>query len=105
MLTIQTDGAASGPNLRIQASPSLSDLFAEALTDLGLSSDEQKIGPLGSDASLSCPSLLTCARSDFTPFLQHAGIASSNAGYTSSRSDPVYHYHSSYGASDLLELC
>lgn len=32
--------------------------------------------------------------SDFTVFLQHLGVAITNGGFSSTLSDPVYHYHS-----------
>jgi N-acetylated-alpha-linked acidic dipeptidase len=32
--------------------------------------------------------------SDFTPFLAYLGIASINTGFSSTRNDPVWHYHS-----------
>lgn len=32
--------------------------------------------------------------SDFTPFLQHVGIASADMGFGPKDGDPAYHYHS-----------
>ena len=43
--------------------------------------DSLGVGPLGSG-------------SDYTVFLQRIGVASSNGGFGSTLSDPVYHYHS-----------
>jgi hypothetical protein len=42
---------------------------------------ETQVAPLGSG-------------SDYTVFLQHLGVASSNLGFGAGPKDPVYHYHS-----------
>ncbi|GBE79946.1 Probable glutamate [Sparassis crispa] len=42
--------------------------------------------------------------SDYTVFLQHIGIASTNNGFTSTLSDPVYHYHSVYDSQRWQEI-
>lgn len=91
---LNTDVAAAGSNLKIEASPSLARLFREAGKEILDPLDKSgtnatlnitKVGPLGSG-------------SDFSVFLQHLGIASSNAGYAYApgSEDPVYHYHSNY---------
>ncbi|KZT62333.1 Zn-dependent exopeptidase [Calocera cornea HHB12733] len=41
--------------------------------------------------------------SDYTIFLQHIGVASSDGGFTSVVSDPVYHYHSVYDSVTWME--
>ncbi|KAG6869264.1 hypothetical protein C0993_000017 [Termitomyces sp. T159_Od127] len=48
------------------------------------------IGPLGSG-------------SDYTVFLQHIGVASSDEGFKSTPTDAVYHYHSIYDSQNFQE--
>ncbi|CCM00672.1 uncharacterized protein FIBRA_02711 [Fibroporia radiculosa] len=42
--------------------------------------------------------------SDYTPFLQHLGIASMDQGFGNTPSDAVYHYHSVYDSERWQEL-
>ncbi|KAH9942546.1 hypothetical protein B0H21DRAFT_523058 [Amylocystis lapponica] len=42
--------------------------------------------------------------SDYTVFLQHIGVASSDSGFRSTLSDPVFHYHSVYDTQRWQEL-
>ncbi|PWN18707.1 Zn-dependent exopeptidase [Microstroma glucosiphilum] len=89
-----TDVAAAGSWLRMGASPSLAQLYrdvAKSVEDPN-SKDEAspklnitKVGPLGSG-------------SDYSVFLQHLGIPSSDIGfaYSARDGDAVYHYHSNY---------
>ncbi|OSX59469.1 hypothetical protein POSPLADRAFT_1035744 [Postia placenta MAD-698-R-SB12] len=42
--------------------------------------------------------------SDFTPFLQHLGIASMDQGFGNTPTDPPYHYHSIYDSERWQEL-
>ncbi|EPS95363.1 hypothetical protein FOMPIDRAFT_1132669 [Fomitopsis schrenkii] len=42
--------------------------------------------------------------SDYTVFLQRIGVASTNNGFSSTRSDPVYHYHSVFDSERWQEL-
>lgn len=53
--------------------------------------DELGVGVLGSG-------------SDYTVFLQRIGVASTNNGFTSTLSDPVYHYHSVFDSQRWQEL-
>ncbi|KAH9938633.1 Zn-dependent exopeptidase [Fomitopsis serialis] len=53
--------------------------------------DELGVGVLGSG-------------SDYTVFLQRIGVASTNNGFSSTRSDPVYHYHSVFDSERWQEL-
>ncbi|KAK9898258.1 Zn-dependent exopeptidase [Cystobasidium minutum MCA 4210] len=84
---INLDAASAGSYLSMRASPSLADLLravtVKAHAPKVLSDKELDIGPLGSG-------------SDYTVFLQHLGIASSDMSYRGTRTDPVYHYHSIY---------
>jgi N-acetylated-alpha-linked acidic dipeptidase len=41
--------------------------------------------------------------SDFTPFLQHLGIASSDMSFRRGHDDPVYHYHSVFDSEHWME--
>ena len=76
------DMAVRGSQFRAKASPSLQRVLHDAVKALpNVTLDH--VGPLGSG-------------SDFTVFLQHLGIASSDLGFDRAPSDPVYHYHSNY---------
>lgn len=104
---LNTDISAAGSRLDIGASPSLVPLFLDVskkiedpeddqrtlydrLASQQTSKNETSIGPLGSG-------------SDFTPFLQHVGIASADAGFAPADGDPVYHYHSIYDSTYWME--
>ncbi|KAK8864419.1 hypothetical protein IAR55_001667 [Kwoniella newhampshirensis] len=117
---LNMDSSASGSNFHASASPSLANLLKSAAQQVESSLDSSRsvystkydagsweawqlekagsltgdydvwaaekgsgVGPLGSG-------------SDFTPFLQRFGIASSDMGYGGGPKDPVYHYHSIY---------
>ncbi|KAI0053744.1 Zn-dependent exopeptidase [Auriscalpium vulgare] len=62
----------------------LADAEAQAADDVG-------VLPLG-------------ANSDFTVFVQRAGVTSLTSGFRSTRSDPVYHYHSIYDSERWQEM-
>lgn len=89
-----TDVAAAGSYLKVAASPSLSQLYRDAakvIEDPNSKDDTNpklnitQVGPLGSG-------------SDYSVFLQHLGIPSSDLGfaYSAHNGDAVYHYHSNY---------
>ncbi|KAK6910065.1 membrane protein [Kwoniella mangroviensis CBS 10435] len=115
---LNIDGSASGTNFHASASPSIALALKAAAEEINSSSDPERavydtrydggnweeisavnsgegqfetltvaggsgIGALGSG-------------SDYTPFLQRYGIASSDLGYKGGPRDPVYHYHSIY---------
>jgi N-acetylated-alpha-linked acidic dipeptidase len=101
---LNTDIAAAGSILSMRASPSLSDLLVGVVQQVGQPLGDKKhnftvedVRDLGSGSG-DC--LARGARNfahrsaDFTVFLQNLGIASSDAGYTRGKGDPVYHYHS-----------
>ncbi|EGG04634.1 glutamate carboxypeptidase [Melampsora larici-populina 98AG31] len=104
---LNTDISAAGSQLDIGASPSLVPVFLDVSKKIEDPEDDQRtlydrlasqqnstneisIGPLGSG-------------SDFTPFLQHVGIASADAGFGPADGDPVYHYHSIYDSTYWME--
>lgn len=87
-----TDVAAAGSKFKIGASPSLAELYRSVgrqvqdpeSSDNSSTLQINRVAPLGSG-------------SDFSVFLQHLGIPSSDIGYTGNPAkDPVYHYHSNY---------
>ncbi|GAA99243.1 uncharacterized protein L969DRAFT_73038 [Mixia osmundae IAM 14324] len=78
---LNVDVAASGSRLHIGASPSLTPFYEKLLSDLKI--DAPPVAPLGSG-------------SDFSVFLQHLGIASSDLGFARGAEDPIYHYHSQF---------
>ncbi|KZT74407.1 Zn-dependent exopeptidase [Daedalea quercina L-15889] len=63
--------------------------YEEELAQMAV--DELGVGVLGSG-------------SDYTVFLQRIGVASTNNGFSSTRSDPVYHYHSVFDSERWQEL-
>lgn len=98
---LNTDVAAAGSSLKMLASPSLARHLKsvaslvedpEAPQGRNQSIEIEKVGPLGSG-------------SDFSVFLQHLGIASSDIGYAFSpnNGDAVYHYHSNYDSTYWME--
>ncbi|PWN29218.1 Zn-dependent exopeptidase, partial [Jaminaea rosea] len=96
---LNTDVAASGTGLKTGASPLLAELLrgaARNVTDPNGDGNAtiqlSTVKPLGSG-------------SDFSVFLQHLGIPSSDIGYahTPGRGDPVYHYHSQYDSFSWME--
>ncbi|KAI9574759.1 hypothetical protein HD554DRAFT_2232863 [Boletus coccyginus] len=124
---INLDTAVSGSRLKTSASPLLSHLLrstakqiphptsegrslwdarldkgeligesldAEAATiyeEMELAADSIGINPLGSG-------------SDYTVFLQYIGVASSQAGFSATLHDPVYHYHSIFDSQHWQEV-
>ncbi|SNX85429.1 related to glutamate carboxypeptidase II [Melanopsichium pennsylvanicum] len=83
------DVSVSGSIIKASSSPSLSRLVQNAAAKVDdPNKDDAKIeldafNPLGSG-------------SDYTVFLQHLGIASTDLGYQRTSTDPVYMYHSNY---------
>lgn len=83
------DMAVCGSQFSASASPSLQRVLHDvvhAVPNVTL----DHVGPLGSG-------------SDFTVFLQHLGIASTDLGFDRAPSDPVYHYHSNYDSFAWME--
>lgn len=83
------DMAVKGTQLEASGSPSLARLLRSVAasvpdptcTKASLSLDQ--VAPLGSG-------------SDYTVFLQHLGIPSTDVSFRRTATDPVYHYHSNY---------
>lgn len=92
---LNTDVAAVGPILNIQASPLLNDVLLTSAKELiypnstktlyeHFISNKGHIGTLGSG-------------SDYTVFLEHLGIPSVDVGFsTDPKKSPIYQYHSIY---------
>ncbi|WVW83943.1 hypothetical protein I302_105966 [Kwoniella bestiolae CBS 10118] len=115
---LNIDGSASGTNFHASASPSIALALKAAAGEINSSSDpERSVYDTRNDGgdwdeSNAAKSgeeelaILTTAGgsgigalgsgSDYTPFLQRYGIASSDLGYKGGPKDPVYHYHSIY---------
>ncbi|WFD28208.1 glutamate carboxypeptidase II [Malassezia nana] len=75
------DMAVQGSSLAASGSPSLAHLLRGVAQASNLTLDH--VAPLGSG-------------SDYTVFLQHLGIPSTDVSFRRIDTDPVYHYHSNY---------
>ncbi|KAH9843828.1 Zn-dependent exopeptidase [Rhodofomes roseus] len=75
----------TGDHFDVEAKANYEDELAQ------MAVDELGVGVLGSG-------------SDYTVFLQRIGVASTNNGFGSTRSDPVYHYHSVFDSERWQEL-
>jgi len=97
------DVSVSGSFLEVQASPSLKKLLQESGESI---QDPEKNGTLTTNDRMNKIRPLGSG-SDYTVFLQHLGIASTNFGYSRSidkkDEDPVYHYHSNYDSFHWME--
>ncbi|WWD17285.1 hypothetical protein CI109_101725 [Kwoniella shandongensis] len=109
---LNLDGSASGTKFHASASPSLAHLIKEAAEQVESSLDPtQSVWSTHSEAGIASAlsedyDIWAEAKdtvvsplgsgSDFTPFLQRYGIASSDLGYGGGANDAVYHYHSIY---------
>nr|KIR50369.1 membrane protein [Cryptococcus bacillisporus CA1280] len=117
---LNMDSSASGSNFHASASPSLALLVKSAAEEVESSSSPSKTvfdtrfeagnweqfnmkklgNHVGMGDSLSGKKGSGIGAlgsgSDYTPFLQRYGIASSDLGYKSGPKDAVYHYHSIY---------
>ncbi|KAL0250490.1 hypothetical protein I308_102668 [Cryptococcus tetragattii IND107] len=117
---LNMDSSASGSNFHASASPSLALLVKSTAEEVESSSSASKtvfdtrfeagnweqfnMNKLGNHVGME--DLLSekegsgigalGSGSDYTPFLQRYGIASSDLGYKSGPQDAVYHYHSIY---------
>ncbi|OCF36828.1 membrane protein [Kwoniella heveanensis BCC8398] len=117
---LNMDSSASGSNFHAGASPSLALLLKSAAEEVESSLDPSRsvystkydagsweafelaknghhvgeIDPWAIEKGSGIKAL--GSGSDFTPFLQRYGIASSDLGYTGGPKDAVYHYHSIY---------
>ncbi|KAF8583526.1 Zn-dependent exopeptidase [Ramaria rubella] len=124
---INVDSSVSGSRFGLSASPSMAHLVRKAAEDLphptrpGSSlwdatgdrgtltgpADAAVMAMAEADEQLAKQGLGVSALgsgSDFTVFLQRIGVASSNGGFGSTLSDPVYHYHSIYDSQMFQEV-
>ncbi|KAH9045256.1 Zn-dependent exopeptidase [Lactarius pseudohatsudake] len=97
---VNLDSSVSGSKFGAAGSPSLAHFIRKTAEDLPHPTDPKRTlwdatadrWPLGSG-------------SDYTVFLQRLGVASMDSGgFTSTLSDPVYHYHSVYDSERWQEV-
>ncbi|KAL7421862.1 Vacuolar protein sorting-associated protein 70 [Cryptotrichosporon argae] len=112
---LNLDSAASGPNAKASASPSLALLIRQAAEEVvnargksvwdarrdGGDWDEFRLAALGVEPlaeAVKTESGISAlgSGSDYTAFLMRYGVASSDFGFSGGPKDPVYHYHSIY---------
>ncbi|TFL05937.1 hypothetical protein BDV98DRAFT_648051 [Pterulicium gracile] len=114
------DTSSSGSRFGVQASPSLAHLIRQTAQDLdhpteaGRSlwdarTDTGKFPAPAGHVEEQFETLSEGVRplgsgSDYTVFLQRLGVASANAGFSSTLQDPVYHYHSVFDTQRFQEL-
>ncbi|KAI0700724.1 Zn-dependent exopeptidase [Cytidiella melzeri] len=125
---LNVDSSAAGSRFRLNASPSLAHLVRGAADDIphptkpGLSLWDATMdsgvltGPVKEEALATYEAELQQQQadylgvtplgsgSDYTVFLQHIGVASTNGGFGSTLQDPVYHYHSIFDSERWQEL-
>ncbi|EIW70651.1 hypothetical protein TREMEDRAFT_29057 [Tremella mesenterica DSM 1558] len=122
---LNLDSSVSGSKYRVQGSPSLAWLIKITSQEILSSSNSSRtiwhtrkdggdwseylsqtsnfdgfITPNDSDWTGVSP---LGSGSDYTPFLQRYGIASTSLGFSSGPKDPVYHYHSTYDTFTWME--
>ncbi|KAF8510592.1 hypothetical protein JB92DRAFT_2938695 [Gautieria morchelliformis] len=124
---INVDTSVSGSRFGAAASPSLAHTVRRAAQDVPHPTREGSTlwdattdeGPLNGPADADVVAMASAEKqttypnfgvyplgsgSDFTVFLQRIGIASSDAAFVSTLSDPVYHYHSIYDSQRFQEI-
>lgn len=128
---LNLDSSVSGGNFHAAGSPSLAHLLRDVAERIPHPTDEDRslwdsqndLGPFAANISESlwaakqseeeaqaklAPASLGVSPlgsgSDYTAFLQHIGIASSDGGFGSAKGDAVYHYHSIYDSQRWQEL-
>lgn len=93
---INLDVAVSGTQFHLGASPVLNDILKETLKKVAY--PDKKVGSLydhyEQTSNLKINNL--GSGSDYTVFFEHLGIPSVDLGFTGSKTDPIYHYHSNY---------
>ncbi|KZO93188.1 Zn-dependent exopeptidase [Calocera viscosa TUFC12733] len=128
---LNVDVSAAGSRFHIGASPSLAHLVRssaervphptdpgrslwDATKDTGIYTERPGMSALSQEeanrfrdervawAEYTAVSALGSG-SDYTVFLQHIGVASSDGGFAGVVSDPVYHYHSVYDSVTWME--
>ncbi|OJA18557.1 hypothetical protein AZE42_04016 [Rhizopogon vesiculosus] len=125
---VNTDTSASGSRLKAAGSPLLAHLLRETAEQLPHPSSEKRslwdaredTGTLfGEHTNAEIAAMHTNelravddsigvrplgSGSDYTVFLQHHGVPSTDGGFTSTLHDPVYHYHSIFDTQYWQEL-
>lgn len=128
---LNVDVSVSGSAWRASGSPSLAQLIRAVAQDLphptvankSLWDAQEDVGPFAEAAALDVATLAAYkamkkerlgpadtgvgalgSGSDFTPFLQHLGIASLDQGFSGTLGDAAYHYHSIYDSERWIEL-
>ncbi|KAL6305814.1 hypothetical protein BKA93DRAFT_824614 [Sparassis latifolia] len=124
---LNVDVSVGGAEWGVRGSPSLAHLVRRTALDVPHPTVEGKTlwdamydtGPFTGPADEEFVALYEAARrsrvsdtgvpplgsgSDFTPLLQHLGIASVDQGFAPTPSDAVYHYHSIYDSERWQEL-
>ncbi|KII94951.1 hypothetical protein PLICRDRAFT_128324, partial [Plicaturopsis crispa FD-325 SS-3] len=126
---LNLDSSVSGSRFGASASPSLAHVYRQAAedvphpTDAGRTlwdarSDSGKLFGNGTEVDSEVLAMWEAeaqaldsigvsplgSGSDYTVFLQHLGVASSNGGFGSTLHDPVYHYHSIFDSERWQEL-
>lgn len=98
---LNVDVAASGTEFGASASPLLNKALYE-VTDLVKAPNQTTKGQTVRDTWDGYISTMGSG-SDFTAFQDFAGVACVNIGYSSAKTDPVYHYHSNYDSFDWMK--
>ncbi|EPQ59121.1 Zn-dependent exopeptidase [Gloeophyllum trabeum ATCC 11539] len=125
---LNLDVSVAGSRWQASASPSLADLIKKTAKDITHPTDPQRTlwdattdnGPFEGEADAEFTKMYESEQStrekyqtgisplgsgsDFTAFLQHLGIASSDQGFGFTPSDAVYHYHSIYDSQRYQEV-
>jgi N-acetylated-alpha-linked acidic dipeptidase len=93
---INLDVGVSGPNLLVGATPNLDHTIAKILAQVQ-SPDRTKHGFIQTvNDNWNKKVERLGSGSDFTAFLDHAGVSSIHVGFETGANDPIYHYHSNY---------
>lgn len=89
------DVSVSGSIIQASSSPSLSRFVQKAAAKVDDPNSKRNTSATTDKISLNAFNPLGSG-SDYTVFLQHLGIASTDLGFKRSAQDPVYMYHSNY---------
>ena len=99
---LNVDVAASGPKLRLGASPLISGALRDAAEAVSSPNGTVPDRSARDDSDGRIKAL--GSGSDFSPFLDFAGIPVTDMGFTPGKADPVvYHYHSNYDSFHWME--
>jgi N-acetylated-alpha-linked acidic dipeptidase len=98
---INLDTAASGPELVVASTPNFEDAIGKVLREVQ-SPDQSTPGQTVHDVWNGEVDLLGSG-SDFTAFLDFAGVSSIHIGFEAGEGSPVYQYHSNYDSFHWME--